>query len=99
MSVAHFQQQLTRSMVIHCHETGTYVQVQIAWLHVVSTRHLTLYGLHNKRSQVAMRMDILPHFQVWAVHDTFLSYWQYTHFHHAMCNAHHLRELRFLSEQ
>ena len=99
MSVAHIQQQLTRSAVIHCDETGTRVQGQLKWLHVVSTPHLTLYGLHNKRSQVAMReMDILPHFQGWAVHDAFVSYWQFKHCHHALCNAHHLRELRFLSE-
>ena len=98
-SVAHIQQQLTKSAVIHCDETGTRVQGQLKWLHVVSTPHLTLYGLHAKRSQVAMRtMDILPDFQGWVVHDAFVSYWQFKQCHHALCNAHHLRELRFLSE-
>ena len=99
-SVEHIHQQLKKSAVIHCDETGTRVQGQLKWLHVVSTPHLTLYGLHSKRSQVAMRMmDILPHFQGWAVHDAFVSYWQFEDCHHALCNAHHLRELRFLSEQ
>lgn len=98
-SVARIQQQLKKSAVIHCDETGTRVQGQLKWLHVVSTPHLTFYGLHPKRSQVAMRMlDILPDFQGWAVHDAFVSYWQFTQCRHALCNAHHLRELRFLSE-
>jgi transposase len=98
-SVAHIQQQLKKSSVIHCDETGTRVQGRLKWLHVVSTSRLTLYGLHPKRSQVAMRtLDILPDFQGWAVHDAFVSYWQFEHCRHALCNAHHLRELRFLSE-
>jgi transposase len=98
-SVAHIQQQLKKSALIHCDETGTRVQGQLKWLHVVSTPYLTLYGLHPKRSQVAMRtLDILPEFQGWAVHDAFVSYWQFEKCRHALCNAHHLRELRFLSE-
>jgi len=98
-SVALIAEQLKRSAVIHCDESGVRVQGHLNWLHVVSTAHLTLYGLHSKRSQVAMRaMDILPHFQGWAVHDAFVSYWQFENCRHALCNAHHLRELRFLSE-
>ncbi|MBA3871821.1 MAG: IS66 family transposase [Anaerolineae bacterium] len=98
-SVEHIQQHLKSSALIHCDETGTRVQGQLKWLHVVSTPSLTLYGVHNKRSQVAMRtMDILPDFQGWVVHDAFVSYWQFETCQHALCNAHHLRELRFLSE-
>lgn len=98
-SVALIAEQLKRSAVIHCDESGARVQGHLNWLHVVSTAHFTLYGLHRKRSQVAMRaMDILPDFQGWAVHDAFVSYWQFEQCQHALCNAHHLRELRFLSE-
>lgn len=98
-SVEHIQQHLKSSALIHCDETGTRVQGALKWLHVVCTPRFTLYGLHSKRSQVAMRtMDILPHFQGWVVHDAFVSYWQFENCHHALCNAHHLRELRFLSE-
>ena len=98
-SVAFIAERLKRSAVIHCDESGARVQGHLNWLHVVSTAHLTLYGLHSKRSQVAMRaMDILPDFQGWAVHDAFVSYWQFENCRHALCNAHHLRELRFLSE-
>lgn len=98
-SVACIQQQLTKSEGIHCDETGARVQGQLKWLHVVSNERLTLYGLHSKRSQVAMRtLDILPHFRGWAMHDAFVSYWQFKDCRHALCNAHHLRELRFLSE-
>ena len=36
-SVEHIQQHLKKSAVIHCDETGTRVQGQLKWLHVVST--------------------------------------------------------------
>lgn len=94
------QRQLQASAVIHCAETGARVEGRLHWLHVASTPRLTLYGIHAKRSQVAMRaLDILPHFEGWAVHDAFVSHWQFEDCQHALCNAHHLRELRFLSEQ
>jgi transposase len=98
-SVEHIRGQLQTSRVIHCDETGGRVAGQLNWLHVVSTEQLTLYGMHAKRSQVGMRaLGILPNFAGWVVHDAFVSYWQFTTCRHALCNAHHLRELRFLSE-
>jgi transposase len=97
--VEQIKRQLQTSEVIHCDETGARVAGRLQWLHVASSPHLTLYGLHAKRSQVAMRaLDILPHFRGWSVHDAFVSYWQFADCQHALCNAHHLRELRFLSE-
>ncbi|MBK8753692.1 MAG: transposase [Candidatus Competibacteraceae bacterium] len=41
---------------------------------------------------------LLPHFQGNAVHDHWKSYWSYTHCTHSLCNAHHLRELRYCQE-
>ncbi len=35
----------------------------------------------------------------WAVHDGLASYWQYGSCEHALCNAHHLRELTFVEEE
>ena len=43
-------------------------------------------------------MDILPSFTGVSVHDGLASYAQYDSTH-ALCNAHHLRELRFIVER
>jgi transposase len=41
---------------------------------------------------------ILPSFHGCAVHDHWKPYWGYHHLTHALCNAHHLRELRYFEE-
>jgi len=42
---------------------------------------------------------VAPQFRGRAVHDGLTSYGQYTQCAHALCNAHHLRELTFVEEQ
>ena len=69
------------------------------WLHVASTETLTCYAAHPKRGQEATEaMGILPEFQGMAVHDFWKPYSQYN-CDHALCNAHHLRELTGILEQ
>jgi transposase len=41
---------------------------------------------------------VLPAFTGIAVHDGYASYRRYTHCTHALCNAHHLRELAGMAE-
>lgn len=94
------RQQLTDADVAHFDETGLRVAGKLHWLHVVCTWLLTYYAVHAKRGQEAMRDNgILPAFRGNAVHDHWASYLQFDNCQHSFCNAHHLRELQFVTEQ
>jgi transposase len=85
--------------VLHCDETGLRIGGGLHWLHVASTPTLTYYTWHNKRGQEGLHhAGILPHFGGIAVHDGWSAYHHYP-CRHALCNAHHLRELTALYEQ
>jgi transposase len=97
---AAIKQGVTMAAVAHFDETGVNLSGTTAWLHVASTPHLTFYAIHQKRGQAALEASgVLPAFRGRAVHDGLTSYWQYDQCAHALCNAHHLRELTFVEEQ
>lgn len=97
---AAIKEQVEEADVIHLDETGLNVGGKTAWLHVASTSDLTFYAVHAKRGCEALdAIGVLPRFQGTAVHDGWTSYWQYDACQHALCNAHHLRELTFVAEQ
>lgn len=97
---AAIKQGVTAAAVAHFDETGVNMNGTTAWLHVASTPHLTFYTVHHKRGHAALEaIGVLPQFRGRAVHDGLTSYGQYTQCAHALCNAHHLRELTFVEEQ
>lgn len=91
---------VTAAAVAHFDETGVNMSGTTSWLHVASTPRLTFYAVHKKRGHAALEaIGVLPQFRGRAVHDGWTSYWQYGQCAHALCNAHHLRELTFVAEQ
>jgi transposase len=90
---------LIASDLLHNDETGINIKGKLRWLHSASNEKWTLFFPHDKRGTEAMEaMGILPHFKGIAVHDHWKPYLGFD-CEHALCNAHHLRELRRAWEQ
>lgn len=91
---------LTRSEVVHLDETGLRIAQRTSWLHTASTPALTYYTVHTRRGDEALLdAGVVPNCRGWVVHDGFKPYFGFETVRHALCNAHHLRELQFLMEQ
>jgi transposase len=93
------KEQLAQSALIHCDETGINIDSIRRWLHNVSTDRFTFFYPHAKRGCDAIdEMGILPGYQGIMCHDHWKPYFKYGGTH-ALCNAHHLRELERAAEQ
>jgi len=91
--------QLKEGDIIHNDETGLRCCGKTQWVHVTSNKNLTHYFFHPKRGKAAIDAnDILTNFNGVSVHDRWASYEKYD-CSHAYCNAHLLRDLKFLSEE
>ena len=78
--------------VKHMDETGFRIGGKTQWLHVASTTLLTFYRTCTRRgSLLANTIGIV-------VHDHWKPYYTMPDVRHALCNAHHLRELKALTE-
>jgi transposase len=78
--------------VKHMDETGFRIGGKTQWLHIASTVWLTFYRVSAKRG------SLLPQVTGIVVHDHWKPYYTMTGVLHALCNAHHLRELKALVE-
>jgi transposase len=80
-------------------KTGIRVKGLLHWVHVNSTRWLTLYNWHRKRGYEALEtIEIWPHFSGQAMYDRWLSYNRYS-CAHSLCGAHLLRDCLGVPEQ
>lgn len=86
----HIETQVKQAPVKHLDETGYRIAGRLQWLHVASTGLLTSYRTSRQRgAMLAGVVGII-------VHDFWRAYFTLTNVLHALCNAHHLRELQAL---
>src|ERR1700676_5729637 len=78
--------------VNHMDETGFRIGGKTQWLHIASTVWLTFYRNATKRGSLLANVTGI------VVHDHWKPYYTMTGVVHALCNAHHLRELKALVE-
>jgi transposase len=78
--------------VKHMDETGFRIGGKTQWLHVASTALLTFYRVCAKRGSLLANVVGI------VVHDHWKPYYTMQGVLHALCNAHHLRELKALVE-
>ncbi len=78
--------------VKHMDETGFRIGGKTQWLHIASTTLLTFYRVSAKRG------SLLANVVGVVVHDHWHPYYTLKGVLHALCNAHHLRELKALVE-
>lgn len=98
-SVQRIADLIADARVAHFDETGARVDGRLWWVHDASTDELTHLDLHDRRGEVAMRdIGILPRFTGVAVHDGLGAYRRFDACEHALCGAHHLRELDGIAE-
>jgi transposase len=84
--------QVAAAPVKHMDETGFRTGGKTQWLHVASTVLLTFYRVSAKRGSLLANVAGI------VVHDHWKPYYTLKGVLHALCNAHHLRELKALVE-
>ena len=90
---------LAGSDLLHVDETGINMNGDKRWLHCTSNSSWTYFFPHEKRGTDAMNaVGILPKFRGILCHDHWKPYYKYD-CTHALCNAHHLRELTGVWEE
>lgn len=84
---------LKQAPVKHLDETSLRIAGKTNWLHVISSDKATHYRVSAKRG------DLLKDLTGILVHDHWKPYFTIPDVEHALCNAHHLRELTALIEE
>lgn len=91
---------LAQSELMHVDETGVNINGKGMWLHSASNALWSHFRAHESRGTKAMNeIGIVPRFLGILCHDHYKPYFTYILCLHALCNAHHLRELERAWEQ
>jgi transposase len=85
-------QAVKTAAVKHLDETGLRIGGKTRWLHMAVTEWLSFYRTSPKRGSLLEGLTGI------IVHDHWKPYYTLTGVIHALCNAHHLRELKALIE-
>ena len=92
-------QAIVAAPIAHADETGLRVDGKLHGLHVLATGLLTWRGIHPQRGKKAFdAFGLLTAFVGTLIHDGWKPYRALV-CQHALCNAHHLRELTYLFEE
>ena len=83
---------IAAAAVKHLDETGLRIGGKTQWLHIAATVLLTFYRIASKRGAMPETLTGI------ALHDHWKPYYTLEGIRHALCNAHHLRELKALVE-
>jgi transposase len=86
------RERVATARVKHMDETGFRIGGRTQWLHIFSTALLTFYRISSKRGSLLSGVTGI------VVHDHWKPYYTMKGVQHALCNAHHLRELKALVE-
>jgi len=86
------RERVAAARVKHLDETGFRIGGRTQWLHIFSTALLTFYRVASKRGSLLSGVCGI------VVHDHWHPYYTMKGVLHALCNAHHLRELKALVE-
>jgi transposase len=101
-AVEEIRRQLEVADVVCLDETGAHVGGKLKWVHGAATPELTLLGIADRRGREGITsLGVAAELRGTAVHDHWASYWGDTLPKvrgHALCNAHHLRELAAVTD-
>ena len=92
--VESIKEKIESAAVKNVDETGVRINGKNHWLHVVSNQTATWYRCSEKRKD----NEPLSKLKGTIIHDHWKCYYQLKMVEHSLCNAHHLRELKAVSE-
>lgn len=93
------KRKLTESACVHADETGINIKGKRVWLHTACNDKWTHFYPHARRGSNAMdEIGVVPKVTGVLCHDHWKPYYKYA-CKHALCNAHHLRELEWAATE